>query len=60
MASSGGAAFSAGEYKELLDSNPYGSGFSFDDLAADRAGIRFAARLLAAAPEPARRAALIG
>ena len=59
MASSGDAAFSVGEYKELLDSNPRGSGFSFDDLAADRAGIRFAARLLEAAPDPARRAALI-
>jgi len=59
VASNSGTAFSVGEYKELLDSNPRGSGFSFDDLAADRAGIRFAVRLLEAAPEPAARAALI-
>ncbi len=32
-----------GEFKELLDSGNGGSGFSFADLAADRAGIRFAA-----------------
>jgi hypothetical protein len=31
-----------GEFKELLDANNGGSGFSFVDLAADRAGIRFA------------------
>jgi hypothetical protein len=30
-----------GEFKELLDANRGGSGFSFVDLAADRAGIRF-------------------
>ncbi len=31
-----------GEFKELLDAHRGGSGFSFVDLAADRAGIRFA------------------
>ncbi len=49
--SNSGAAFAVGEIKELLDSNKGGSGFSFDDLAADRAGIRFATRLLEATPE---------
>lgn len=33
----------AGEWKELNDSLPGGSGFSFVDLAADRAGVRLAA-----------------
>ncbi len=37
-----GASFTVGEFKELLDSNTEGSGFSFVDLAADRAGIKFA------------------
>ena len=31
-----------GEFKELLDANKGGSGFSFADLLADRAGTRFA------------------
>ncbi len=35
-------SFALGEYKELIDSQKGGSGFSFIDLAADRAGIRFA------------------
>ena len=43
-----GIAFTIGEFKELLDSNEGGSGFSFDDLAADRAGIRFATAFLEA------------
>ncbi len=47
-ASNGAVAFSIGEFKELLDSSGGGSGFSFDDLAADRAGIRFASVLLKA------------
>ena len=34
------AATAIGEYKELSDSLPGGSGFSFVDLAADRAGTR--------------------
>ncbi|MDP4536352.1 hypothetical protein Q3O60_09135 [Alkalimonas collagenimarina] len=34
--------FLAGEMKELLDTNPGGSGFSFVDLLADKAGVRFA------------------
>lgn len=37
-----GISFTAGEFKELLDSVGR-SGFSFADLAADRAGLRFAA-----------------
>jgi hypothetical protein len=42
FAAGSGMAFAAGEFKELLDSGRGGSGFSFADLAADRAGIRFA------------------
>lgn len=34
-----------GEFKELLDSGKGGSGFSFADLAADRAGTLFAQRI---------------
>jgi uncharacterized protein YfiM (DUF2279 family) len=57
------AAQAAGQYKELADSGSGGSGFSFVDLAADRAGLRAAreafqprtaastARILAAATE---------
>jgi hypothetical protein len=37
-----GSAVAVGELKELYDSRPQGSGFSFDDLAANRAGIAFA------------------
>ncbi len=40
-----------GEWKELSDSRPGGSGFSFVDLAADRAGLALARR--AVAPETA-------
>ena len=50
-ASEAGLAFAIGEAKELLDSNSGGSGFSFDDIAADRTGIEFAERMLAAKPE---------
>lgn len=42
-----------GEAKELLDSLKGGSGFSFVDLLADRAGIRFA-RLAVASPASAQ------
>ena len=42
------AAFGIGELKELLDSNEGGSGFSFADMAADAAGVRFAETFLAA------------
>ena len=41
MISDSGISFTIGEYKELLDSQAGGSGFSFADLAADRTGIRF-------------------
>jgi len=34
-----------GEIKELLDTNNRGSGFSFADLAADKAGVLFSQRL---------------
>ncbi|MFC1751448.1 hypothetical protein ACFL2V_22000, partial [Pseudomonadota bacterium] len=44
-------SFSMGELKELQDSLYGGSGFSFVDLAADRAGIRFTE--LATSPEGA-------
>jgi hypothetical protein len=37
-----GISAAVGEFKELLDAGRGGSGFSFADLAADRAGIRFA------------------
>ena len=57
-ASNEGAAFTIGEFKELLDSAGKGSGFSFDDLAADRAGIRFATALLET--EAQGRQALVG
>lgn len=50
-ASDAGIVFAIGEFKELLDSNRGGSGFSFDDLAANRAGIRFAMTLIEAKPE---------
>jgi hypothetical protein len=36
-----GISSAIGEFKELLDADRGGSGFSFVDLAADRAGIRF-------------------
>ena len=49
-ATSGTAAIGIGELKELLDSNPGGSGFSFEDMAADVAGVRFSRTFLAAPP----------
>jgi hypothetical protein len=42
----GQLSWAAGEWKELLDSSAGGSGFSFVDLAADRAGVRFALRAM--------------
>lgn len=42
LASQQGISIAAGEFKELLDSGEGGSGFSFVDVAADRAGIQFA------------------
>ena len=42
LATDSGASFALGEFKELLDTGVGGSGFSFADLAADRAGVRFA------------------
>jgi hypothetical protein len=50
-ATASGAAFGVGELKELLDSNEGGSGFSFTDMVADVAGVRFAQALLAAPRE---------
>lgn len=49
-------ASNLGEWKELHDSLPAGSGFSFVDLAADRSGVHVARR--AVAPETARATAL--
>ncbi len=46
-ASTAEATLGVGELKELLDSGDGGSGFSFDDLAADLAGARFAETFLA-------------
>lgn len=40
------AALAAGLAKEMLDTRPGGSGFSFADIAADKAGIRFARAVL--------------
>lgn len=57
VAGDAGIAFAVGELKELLDSNRGGSGFSFDDLAADRAGIRLAAAFVEA--DDARRALMV-
>jgi hypothetical protein len=45
--SDSGVSFAAGEFKELLDALSEGSGFSFADLAADRAGTHFAKRAAA-------------
>ncbi|PID43469.1 MAG: hypothetical protein CSB48_05235 [Proteobacteria bacterium] len=42
LLSDSGLSFAIGEFKELLDTQQGGSGFSYADLAADRAGIRFA------------------
>jgi hypothetical protein len=53
-----GISFAAGEFKELLDALSGGSGFSFADLAADRAGPTLNGRSLllwaptACAPRP--------
>jgi hypothetical protein len=46
-ATSSTAAFGVGELKELLDSNPGGSGFGFDDMTADAAGVRIARTFIA-------------
>ena len=50
----GDATRALGEWKELSDSLPGGSGFSFVDLAADRAGLRIGR----AAGTPAKAAAI--
>lgn len=42
-AQAGGAVRGIGELKELFDSGDGGTGFSFDDMAANLAGARFAA-----------------
>lgn len=50
-AGGGAASFGMGEVKELVDAGDSGgSGFSFDDIAIDRAGIRFAEAAAAVAP----------
>ncbi len=56
--SDNGIPFVVGEFKELLDTRSQGSGFSFVDLAADRAGLRFAEFVLSR-PEEARLGALL-
>ena len=45
-----------GLYKEVADAR-HGSGFSFNDVAANRAGTRFGERITASAPEMQRRLA---
>jgi hypothetical protein len=59
---SGTVALGVGELKELIDSTAGGEGFSFDDMAADAAGVRFAAAFLGAQPSawPAMLAAIGG
>lgn len=47
-ASTAQAALGIGELKELIDSGEGGSGFSFDDMAANIAGARFAQAFLEA------------
>jgi hypothetical protein len=54
LASDSGVSFALGEFKEVLDSGQGGSGFSFPDLAADRAGIRFAEEAAASEARAAR------
>jgi hypothetical protein len=49
-ATSASTAFGIGELKELIDSGPDGTGFSFDDMAANLAGARFAETVLALPP----------
>lgn len=51
LASQQGISIAAGEFKELMDSGDGGSGFSFVDLAADRAGIHFVALAMAGEEE---------
>ncbi|QYZ66460.1 MAG: hypothetical protein OI74_08225 [Gammaproteobacteria bacterium (ex Lamellibrachia satsuma)] len=41
-----GMSFALGEYKEILDADNLGSGFSFSDLAADQVGIKLTDQLL--------------
>ncbi len=53
IVSESGIAHVIGEFKELLDAQRGGSGFSFVDLAADRAGVKFAE--VATNPRTARR-----
>lgn len=50
----GSVSSAVGEFKELLDADLGGSGFSFVDLAADMAGVRLAESLLGD-PSSARR-----
>lgn len=45
-----GVAVSLGEFKELLDSRPDGTGFDFTDIAANLAGIRLSDRVMALPP----------
>ncbi len=54
------AAGYLGEWKELKDSSPNGSGFSFVDLAADRAGVQTALKALAPLTATVTRASLGG
>lgn len=49
VATTSGMSYAVGELKELLDTGKGGTGFSFVDLAADRAGVRFAEVALAGA-----------
>jgi hypothetical protein len=54
------AAGYLGEWKEVKDSNPNGSGFSFVDLAANRAGVQTALKGLAPLTASVTRARLSG
>jgi hypothetical protein len=54
LATQQGIGIAAGEFKELLDSGYGGSGFSFADLAADRAGLEFVTAATASEDEARR------
>ena len=54
LVSASGVADAIGEFKEIQDTLSGGSGFSFSDLAADRAGVRLARAAIADAASARR------
>jgi hypothetical protein len=59
LISASGLAWTIGELKEIQDSAPRGSGFSFSDVAADRTGIRLAETATSGAAAARRLQALL-